>query len=98
MSTAHEFVIFKFNSEVSLEEQKNLMAQIDNCAKKLNGFLSRDYYYSSDSAQWIDHVKWENHESAKKASEAIMNDPEAGKVFSQIDNQSITMSHFDKLN
>jgi hypothetical protein len=98
MKNAHEFVIFKFKDGVNLEKQKELMAKIDSCAKKLDGFMNRQYFYSNGSEQWIDHVSWENHDYAQKASDLIMQDPQAQEIFQHIDETTITMSHFDMMN
>lgn len=98
MKNAHEFVMFKFKNEISLEDQKALMAKIENCAKKLTGFISRDYFYSEDNQQWIDHVIWSDNKAAQNASEAIMKDPAAGEIFMNIDNSTVSMSHYQQLN
>jgi hypothetical protein len=98
MSKAHEFVIFNFKAGIELATQKELMAKIDDCATKLDGFLKRNYYYSEDSKKWIDHVIWETHQHAKNASEAIMQDPTALEIFQQIDDSNMMMSHFNQEN
>jgi len=98
MKNAHEFVIFNFIENVSMENQKKLMAQIDNCANKLDGFVKREYYYSKETKKWIDHVVWKDHQSAINAGENIMKDPAAQEVFKHIDESNITMSHFDLMN
>lgn len=92
---AFEIVSLKFNEGVSLEQQKKLMADLNNVVKKFEGFKSRDYYYSSENGRWIDFVVWSNAKLAKKASEQAMQDPIAGSVFSKLDEKSMIFSHYE---
>jgi len=96
MNNAHEFVIFKFKAGISIDEQTNLMSKIDDCAKPMAGFMSREYFYSEENEQWIDHVVWSDINSAKSAAEAIMSNPVAGEVFMNIDESTVSMSHYQK--
>lgn len=92
-----EVVSTKFKEGISQEEQKRLMAKLNEIVKNFDGFKSRDYYYSSENGRWIDFVVWESLEQAKKASEQAMQNPEAGKVFSQIDEKSMIFSHYQRI-
>ena len=92
-----EVVSTKFKDGVSLAEQEKLMAKLNEIVKTFEGFKSRDYYYSSENGRWVDFVVWESLEQAKKASEQAMQNPEAGKVFSQIDEKSTIFSHYKRV-
>lgn len=92
-----EVVSSKFKDGISLEDQKQLMIKLNDIVKAFDGFKSRDYYYSVENGRWIDFVVWESSEKAKKASEKAMQNPEAGKVFSQIDEKSMIFSHYDRV-
>ena len=91
---AHEIVSFRFKDEVSSEDQKLMMGVLNEKLVSYDGFLSRDYYYSVDNGRWIDFVLWSDESLAKKASESIVNDPQAGSVLSQIDEKTMIFSHY----
>lgn len=92
-----EVVSHKFNDGVTLDKQKRLMEKLNDIVKTFDGFKSRDYYYSKENGRWIDFVVWESLEKAKKASEQAMQNSEAGKVFSQIEEKSMIFSHYDRV-
>lgn len=92
-----EVVSMKFKEGISIAEQEKLMAKLNGIVKSFDGFKSRDYFYSKENGRWIDYVVWENLEKAKKASEQAMQNPDAGKVFSQIDEKSMIFSHYDRV-
>ncbi|EQC47384.1 hypothetical protein [Bacteriovorax sp. Seq25_V] len=92
-----EIVTFKFKENVSMEDQKKALEKLNTCVKKYEGFKSREYYFSKDSNTWVDSVVWTSSENAKKAAEQVMKDPEAGKIFSMIDDKSIVFSHYERV-
>ena len=93
-----EFVVFKFKADVSKVDQNRLMESLTDCAKKYEGFMNRDFYYAESDNRWVDHIIWANSDFAANAAENIMKDPKAGEVFQHIDESSIVMSHFKKMN
>ena len=93
-SDAFEVVSMSFKKGTSLDEQKSLMEKLNSIVTQFEGFKSRDYFYSKDNGRWIDFVVWVDVGSAKKASEQVMKNPEAGAVFSQIEESSMMFSHY----
>jgi hypothetical protein len=94
---AFEVVSLKFKEGVRLEEQKSLMAELNQVIQKYEGFKSRDYYYSSENGRWIDFVVWTDVKLAKRASEAAMNDPKVGVFFSKMDEKTMIFSHYERI-
>lgn len=94
---AHEIVSFRFKDDISLEDQKLLMCVLNEKLVSYDGFNSRDYYYSVENGRWIDFVVWSDVNLAKRASESILNDPQAGSVFSKIDEKTIIFSHYERV-
>lgn len=94
---AFEVVSMKFKEQVKLDEQKSLMAELNQVIQKFEGFKSRDYYYSSENGRWIDFVVWSDVKLAKKAPEAVMSDPKAGAIFSKIDDKTMIFSHYERV-
>jgi len=94
---AFEIVSLKFKDDVKVDEQKKLMADLNGVIQKFEGFKSRDYFYSPENGRWIDFVVWSDVKLAKKASEAALNDPKAGAVFSKIDEKTMIFSHYEKV-
>lgn len=92
-----EIVTFKFKENVSMEDQKKALEKLNTCVKKYEGFKSREYFFSKESNSWIDSVVWTSSENAKKAAEQVMKDPEAGKIFSLMDDKSMVFSHYEKV-
>ena len=93
---AFEVVSMKFKDNVKLDEQKSLMAELNQVIQKFEGFKSRDYY-SSENGRWIDFVVWSDVKLAKKAAEAGMSDPKAGAFFSKLDDKTMIFSHYERV-
>ena len=92
-----EIVSTKFNADVSLDEQTKAMNTLNEFIGKLEGFKSRNYYYSEKEGQWVDFIIWKDEPSATAASEEIMKIPEVGKVFSMLDMQATSFSHYQRV-
>lgn len=92
-----EIVSTKFKEGISLEEQKQSMAKLNQVVGQFPGFRSRQYYYSSESGRWIDVVLWTDIESAKKASEQAMINPTSSEVFVKMDESSTIFSYYEKV-
>ena len=92
-----EIVSAKFNDGIGIEEQKKLMATLNDIVQKFDGFKSRDYYYSKENGRWIDFVVWTDLKLAKVASEKAMKDPKAAAVFSKIEEETMIFSHYERV-
>lgn len=97
MKHTHEIVFFGFKSEVDSSDQMQMMSQLDAVIKKMEGFVSRDYFFDVSSKKWVDHVVWLNMECAKRAAQDVFNIPECSAIFSKIDQNSIAMGHYNLL-
>lgn len=94
---AIEIVVMKFKDNVSFDDQKKSMETLSKIVSSFKGFVSREYYYSSENKRWIDFVIWESLELAKKASAEAMKNPTAGEIFSKIDQPDMIFSHYERL-
>ena len=94
---AFEVVSMQFIDGVSPEEQKKLMQQLDAIVSQYEGFKSRDYYYSREDDRWVDFLVWSDETLARQASEKIIRNPRAGAIFSRIDENSMSFSHYTHL-
>ena len=92
-----EIVSMEFVKEMSFEEQKKAMKELDSIVYDYEGFQSREYYYSSENKRWVDLVVWKNLELATKASEKIMKDSRAGEIFSKINTDTMIFSHYNRI-
>ncbi len=97
LADAFEVVSLKFKEGVRLEEQKSLMAELNQVITNYEGFKSRDYFYSPENGRWIDFVVWSDVKLAKRAAEAAMNDPKVGVVFSKMDEKTMIFSHYERM-
>ena len=95
---AFEIVSVKFKHGVPLQEQKMLMEQLNEVVRGFDGFKSRDYYYSREKERWVDFVVWSDLNLAKAASEQVMKNQKAGAVFSKMDEKSMILSHYERIN
>ena len=93
----YEIVLTTFKQNISIEEQREEMARLNDVVCLFDGFKSRDYFYSRENGRWVDFVVWTDLAKAKKASEIAMADPVAGAVFAKIDETSSVFSHYDKV-
>ena len=92
-NTIIELVIFKAKAGVS---QSSLMAAVKKTnpiLQKMDGFLSRELSVTETGDQWADIVHWRNITSAKKASQAFMNEPDCQEFISLIDETTMTFLH-----
>lgn len=92
-----EIVSFKFIEEIGLDHQIELMKKIDRIVQGHPGFISREYFYSHEKKQWIDKVIWKDWKTAHEGAKNIMNDTEALLVFEKIDQNSMAISHYEKM-
>jgi hypothetical protein len=92
-----EIVSFKFEDTVSFEEQKRLMSELNKIVIKVDGFKSRDYYYSAESSRWIDSVIWTDLNLAKKGAEEVIKNPKAQETFAKIEKKTLSYSHYARI-
>lgn len=92
-----EIVTFKFKENISMDDQKKALEKLNTCVKKFEGFISREYYFSKENKSWVDSVVWKSSDYAKKAAKQVMDDPEAAKIFSLMDEKSMMFSHYERV-
>lgn len=94
---SYEVVVLKFKERVPYKVQGELMAQLNSCIKKFEGFKCREYYYCKEGSRWIDIVVWESPSSGANAAKLVMDDPSALKVFSEIDETTMIFGHYERI-
>ena len=97
MNECHEFVVFKFRPKTLEGEQFQLMQNLNSIICEFDGFKSRNYYYSKADNRWIDHITWNDPDTAKRAYKAFMNNPQTKECISKIDDKSVVFSHYEKM-
>jgi hypothetical protein len=93
MAEIHEYVVFKFKGDIAGDEQLAIMRALDPLVAPLGGFRSREYFYSEADNRWVDHVVWASIEEAH-ASEAIMDDPVAKRLFERMDQDTLVFGRY----
>ena len=93
----YEIVHTKFKSEISVEKQKELMAELNQVVQKFDGFESRNYFYSEELDAWVDIVIWTNSQAALAANTLAMENAEALKVFASMDEKNMIFSHYKQI-
>ena len=94
---AFEIISLSFKDGITYEQQEKAMLSLNEIVKTFDGFKSRDFFYSKENNRWIDFVVWSNLSLAKKASEVVMSNPKAGKVFALIDQEAMIFSYYDQI-
>lgn len=94
---SYEIVSFSYKEEIPFSLQKIATESLNDIVSRFPGFKSREYYYSEENNRWFDFVTWESITAAKAASEKVMNDPEAMKLFTLMDKESMIFSHYKAL-
>ncbi|WP_047042667.1 hypothetical protein [Vibrio mexicanus] len=97
VNESHEIVSFKYKEGVTFEEQKRLAQSLSQIVSSFKGFKSREFYYSEDNQRWFDHVVWETVQDAKAASEQVMSNQGALKVFDLMEEDSMIFSYYQKV-
>jgi hypothetical protein len=92
----HEFVVLKFKDGFDLDAQVETMRELDPILAALDGFVSREYFFSDADQRWVDHVVWASLEAAT-ASEEVLDDPAASRLFARFDPASIVFGRYGKV-
>jgi hypothetical protein len=96
MAEVHEYVVFRFRESVAREEQIATMRALDPYIAALDGFGSREYFFSEAEARWIDHIVWASMEDAL-ASERVLEDPGAAALFERFDPLSVVFGRYERV-
>jgi hypothetical protein len=92
----HEFIVFKFKSGVPHDQQVATMRELDTFLKPLQGFRSREYYYSNSDKRWVDHIVWVDR-AAALASRRVTENPLAADLFALFNQNSIVFSRYQRV-
>lgn len=91
-ATTLELVTFKSAPDTSPEQMANAALAVTIVLKNYDGFISRSFA-EADDGTWIDAVYWRDRVSAKRAAEAVMQDPIAQVFFALIDQKTMVFKH-----
>ena len=94
---SYEIVFTRFKSEVTLAEQQEAMAKLNDIVKSFSGFIARDYFYSEHDQQWVDIVQWTDLAAAQKASKSVMQNKQATSIFALMDETAMLFSHYQHI-
>ena len=72
------------------------MRGIGPLVSRIEGFVSRNFFFSPESGLWLEMIAWSNIESARAGEQEVMQSPEGGALFSRIDSDSVVFGHFRK--
>ena len=95
-ATVIEMVLFKTSEDIKTEEAQKELTRLNHFLAKQAGFISRKTSFSDDG-QFLDLVYWTDLNAAKTASDKAMQDPEALKIFSIIERETMLFKHFKSL-
>jgi hypothetical protein len=96
MPEVDEFVVFRFRQDVAYEQQLATMRELDRVLAALDGFGSREYFYSEHEDRWVDHIVWASMEDAL-ASERVLEDPVAQPLFERFDPTSVVFGRYARV-
>jgi hypothetical protein len=94
MVESHEFVLFKFKEGTPYPEQLEAMKALEPIVSEFEGYVSRSYFYDEEQGGWLDHGVWASIEQAKKASELVIQNPEAQAIFGKMDESTMLFGHY----
>ena len=92
MTSTLELVQFKLISGKTDADLAATNESISEFLNEQNGFIYRSLSQREDGT-YVDIVYWENLESAKAASEALMTDPRGQAMIALCDADSVSMEH-----
>ena len=92
----HEFIVFKFKSGVTQEQQVATMRELDTFLTRLPGFRNREYFYSTTDKRWVDHIVWADR-AAALASRRVTEHPIAADLFALFNQSSIVFSRYQRV-
>ena len=93
MSNAVWFISFKLKKEVSIEDFLLASKKChDEVLSKQKGFISWEVLRDGDT--WVDFVKWETAEDAKRAETAGQSNPAAHEFYACLNMNSCKMQLF----
>ncbi len=91
--------IAQFKIATGVDEQsflKEAEAVQRDFLEKQKGYMDRELLKGEDG-QWIDIVHWRSMEEAKRATDAIMQNPDCCGFLQKIDPASVKMMHLRQL-
>ena len=92
----HEFIVFKFKSGVTHDDQVATMRELDTFLTCLPGFRNREYFYSTTDKRWVDHIVWVDR-AAALASRRVTEHPIAADLFARFNQSSIVFSRYQRI-
>ncbi len=90
-----ELVVFKLVEGATTAQLTDASSGVSEWVSAQPGFISRELFYSKESAQWVDLVRWESLEAATAASEDAMSSEQCAPMFGLIDMNETMMLHAD---
>ena len=96
-ATTIEMVLFKIKEGITTKFAQKELIKVNEFLAEQEGFISRETALSDDE-QFLDIVYWTDINSAKAAANKVMQNPDAMKVFSIIDQKSQIFKHFEIFN
>lgn len=94
MTHTIEIVNCKPKANVETKDFEAAAAGIESILSEMEGFKGRQFGRGSDGS-YIDVVHWNDMECAKQAAEKVMSKPECLAFFQLIDEDTMSMRHFD---
>ncbi len=92
-----ELVLWEFNDGITTEQGKESSIKLNDFLQKQPGFISRNTGNAEDG-KFLDVVYWTDLQSAKMASEKIMQEEMAANMFSTINQETMIFKHFEIFN
>lgn len=96
MAEVHEFIVLRFQENMSKEEQIQCMKKLNEIFSTFEGLVKREVFYSEEDDRWVDNLVWENLDYAL-ASEKADENAEAKAIFKKMDPESIVFSRYEKI-
>ena len=94
MSACIEVVTFKLKSGADIDRFVESAQHLNAILPQVEGFRKRQLAYDAESTTWIDIVNWSSIETAREASQKVMESDECSLMFQMIDESSVKMHHF----
>jgi hypothetical protein len=90
--TTIELVSFRLKAGTDRDAFLQAAHQTEALIRRQPGFQTRMLTEDSDGT-WREVVTWDSHDTAMKAAETVMSDPEFAPFEAMIDPATVTMSH-----
>ncbi|MFD2383375.1 hypothetical protein ACFSWD_20125 [Paenibacillus xanthanilyticus] len=86
-----ELVVYQLHDNADPEKYRKYIDMLQNALQGEEGFLERRVFYNAETGYWVETVRWENREAAKRCEASLMRQPFMAEAMTLIDTSTLQL-------